>query len=113
MKKMKKHYLILLILVAMLAITSCTPKESADNNSDSVELMKLTIEELSSYNGEDGQPAYVAIDGIIYDVSGLPSWTGGTHNGNMSGQDLSEAINDAPHGDSKLKGLTVVGELIE
>lgn len=97
----------------MLAITACTPKENANNESDSAEAIQLTREELSAYNGEDGQPAYVAIDGIIYDVSGLPSWTGGTHNGNMAGQDLSEAINSAPHGDSKLKGLTVVGELVE
>lgn len=110
---MRKQYIIILILVAILAITACTPKERADDGSDSAEPLNLTLEELSAFNGEDGQPAYVAVDGIIYDVSDVPAWTGGTHNGNMAGQDLSEAINDAPHGDSKLNGLPIVGKLIK
>lgn len=110
---MKKNYIIMLIFVAILAITACTPKENSNSNSDSSEALKLTREELSTYNGEDGQPAYVAVDGMIYDVSDVPAWTGGTHNGNMAGQDLSEAIKNAPHGDSKLEGLPIVGELIE
>lgn len=110
---MRRQYIIMLILVAMLAVTACTPKENTDNGSDSAEPLKLTLEELSAYNGEDGQPAYVAVDGIIYDVTDVASWTGGSHNGNMAGQDLTEAIIDAPHGDSKLNGLPIVGELIE
>ncbi len=37
----------------------------------------------------------------------------GKHNGNMAGKDLTEAIKKAPHGDSKLKGLKIVGEIVE
>ena len=29
----------------------------------------FTAEELAKYNGQNGQPAYVAIDGTVYDVS--------------------------------------------
>jgi Predicted heme/steroid binding protein len=32
-------------------------------------MKQFTLEELKQYNGENGQPAYVAIDGIVYDVS--------------------------------------------
>ena len=37
----------------------------------------FTKEELSKYDGQNGQPAYVAIEGVVYDVSGKEAWKGG------------------------------------
>ena len=37
--------------------------------------LELTLEELAKFNGKDGNPAYVAVDGIIYDVSASPAWS--------------------------------------
>jgi predicted heme/steroid binding protein len=79
----------------------------------SSDLLQLTVAELAMYDGQDGNDAYVAVNGIIYDVTGVSAWTGGSHNGNMAGQDLSNVINNSPHGTSVLEGLTVVGELVE
>lgn len=137
---MYRRYLsaIVIGLALLLITTGCSPsKEEMPANTDkemteevmheeemteeameemveeSKEVLKLTLEELAMYNGQDGQPAYVAIEGVIYDVTGIPSWTDGKHNGSMAGNDLTEAIKKAPHGDSKLKGLTVVGEMVE
>lgn len=73
----------------------------------------LTVEELAAYNGKDGQPAYVAVDGVIYDVTDVPEWENGEHySGLTAGNDLTEEIkNQSPHGLSVLDGLPVVGTL--
>lgn len=73
----------------------------------------FTRKELAKFNGQNGQPAYVAVSGIVYDVSNKTAWTGGKHHGNVAGQDLTDTLyNKSPHGDKVLKGLPVVGKLI-
>ena len=34
----------------------------------------FTLEELAKYNGKDGNPAYVAVNGIVYDVTNNAAW---------------------------------------
>ena len=46
----------------------------------------FTREELAKFNGQNGQPAYVAISGTVYDVSNKAAWKGGKHHGNEAGQ---------------------------
>ncbi len=50
---------------------------------------EFTLEELKKYDGSNGKPAYVAVNGIVYDVSSEATWGGGTHFGLYSGKDLS------------------------
>lgn len=50
---------------------------------------EFTIIELAKYDGESGNPAYVAVDGVVYDVSVSSAWGGGTHFGLYSGKDLT------------------------
>jgi predicted heme/steroid binding protein len=72
----------------------------------------LTKEELAKYNGQGGQPAYIAVDSVIYDVTNVPQWNGGQHKGFEAGQDLTAAIKTkAPHGISVLAGVPVAGSL--
>lgn len=53
----------------------------------------FTPEELGKYVGKKGLPVYVAVDGIIYDVTKSRSWKTGRHmNQHNSGVDLSDAI---------------------
>lgn len=73
--------------------------------------LELTLEELAAYDGKNGNPAYVAVDGVIYDVTNAKGWNNGTHEGYAAGQDLTDAIKTAPHGESVLKDLPVVGTL--
>ena len=67
------------------------------------------------YNGNEGQPAYVAVDGVVYDVTNVEAWKDGEHkNGLTAGNELTEEItNQSPHGIKVLEGLPIVGELVE
>ena len=74
--------------------------------------LELTLEELAKYNGQNGQPAYVAVDGIIYDVTNAEPWKSGLHNGFTAGKDLTNEIKTiSPHGVSKLQLVPKVGKI--
>ena len=111
--KLLKATLVLMLL--LLVLVACSQETPADNSyeSEAPSIQTFTLEELAAYDGQNGNPAYVAVEGIVYDVTDIPAWTGGKHNGNMAGQDVTEAISQAPHGKSTLEKLSVVGELVE
>ena len=61
-------------------------------------MKEYTLEELSEYNGKNGK-IYIAYQGKVYDVSDSSLWEGGIHQGlHDAGQDLSEAMDEAPTG---------------
>lgn len=66
------------------------------------ELQGITREELAYYDGMNGRPAYVAINGIVYDMSDAARWAGGIHFGLHAGQDLSEAFMGCHRGMTEL-----------
>merc|ERR1711879_543728 len=107
--------LIALIMLVIIVLAACNNGEKVDaeenstqtSEEDAESMLSLTASELSTFNGKEGNPAYIAIDGVIYDVTDVAMWSGGDHNGFEAGQDLTEEIkNISPHGVSKLKGLT-------
>ena len=58
----------------------------------------FTVEELKQYNGRDGQPAYVAYGGKVYDISESGMWIDGDHEAvHSAGEDLTAEHEDAPH----------------
>lgn len=72
----------------------------------------FTLEELAQYDGSGGRPAYVAIDGIVYDVSLQSAWGGGTHFSLYAGKDLTTQFNGCHAGRIEiLKKLPQVGVL--
>lgn len=59
-------------------------------------------------------PAYVAVDGVVYDVTDNAAWAGGEHVDEFpAGNDYTEEILSSPHGESLLEGLPVVGNLVD
>ena len=55
----------------------------------------FTSEELEKYNGKNGMPVYNAVDGIVYDFTGVVPWNTGLHMGlHTAGSDLTEAFNN-------------------
>lgn len=96
------------------APAAAEPTAAADAAEPTAALLQLTLEELKQYDGQNGNSAYVAVDGVIYDVTNVPEWKDGKHNGYTAGQDLTDIIkNKSPHGLAKLQGVPVVGELVD
>jgi predicted heme/steroid binding protein len=61
-------------------------------------MKEFTLEELAGFNGKGGQPAYVAYQGVVYDVSDSAMWGDGDHEGvHFAGADLTKEHSDAPH----------------
>lgn len=123
---MKRIIAIIAVAALLLTAASCaagTPAESAVQEPTATEaaadatestMLELTLEELKQYDGKNGNPAYVAVDGVIYDLTNLAKWAGGEHNGYSAGNDLTDIIkNISPHGVKKLEGVPIVGKLVE
>ena len=74
-----------------------------------------TLEELALYDGKNGNDCLVAVDGDVYLIEGFALWVGGEHitSGGRArcGFDLTEVIDESPHGRSKLELLKKVGTL--
>lgn len=74
----------------------------------------MTLKQLQQYNGKNGNKAYVAYKGKVYNVSHSDSWNNGTHHGmHEAGLDLTEAMHSAPHADEVFDGFEVVDTLDE
>lgn len=130
---MKKVSVILAFLLVIVLLTACSgqsqettdmsldspaaveeKEETAGDEPSSVDgELELTLEALSAFNGKDGQPAYVAYKGVVYDVSHIEKWSSGVHNGNMAGTDLTGKLEKAPHGVKNLDLAIRVGILID
>ena len=61
-------------------------------------MKQFTVETLAQFDGKNGQPAYVAYEGKVYDVSESAMWDDGEHEAmHSAGSDLTAAHDDAPH----------------
>ncbi len=67
--------------------------------------------QLALRNGQDRPEIWVALNGVIYDVSESRLWLKGRHYEHWAGQDLTEELKDAPHSQNVFKKFVVVGLL--
>lgn len=112
-KKLLMATFIVMIMAACGSNNSSATSITSNPVVSNTEVLQLTKEELAKYDGKNGNKAYVAVDGVIYDFTPLGGWKEGEHNGFKAGTDLSEDILKAPHGKSTLEKATIVGELVE
>jgi predicted heme/steroid binding protein/uncharacterized membrane protein len=71
----------------------------------------MGIQSLSAFDGKDGDPACIAFEGKVYDVTQSPAWKEGVHfKKHKAGGDLTSALSKAPHGTEKLEGFGVVAQ---
>jgi predicted heme/steroid binding protein/uncharacterized membrane protein len=74
---------------------------------------KMTLEELRHFDGGDNKPSYFAYKGKIYDVCLSKFWKGGTHfKKHHAGNDLTDFLKTAPHGEEKILQMPKVAELV-
>jgi uncharacterized repeat protein (TIGR02543 family) len=65
---------------------------------------------LSQFDGKDGADAYIAYEGVVYDVTKSNRWRNGVHNGYSAGADLTYELNTyAPHSAGELTKFPIVG----
>lgn len=87
--------------------------QSAEStNSPQLDATRIFTEtELLRYNGKDGNPAYVAVNGIVYDVTNSAAWGGATHFGLAAGTDVTSQFASCHAGQPILSKLKVVGKM--
>lgn len=72
---------------------------------------KFTLSELAYYDGTMGKPAYVAVDGIVYDVSNSSRWREAMYRGLVVGRDITSQLKKYRGIDRKLDRFPKVGIL--
>ena len=108
--------LLMILGSSVMLLAACGGEEAADEGDEAEGDQEFTLEELGEYDGQDGNDAYVAVDGVVYDVTDVDEWEGGEHapaGGLEAGEDHTEEIEEAPHGTDPLEDLPTVGTLEE
>jgi predicted heme/steroid binding protein len=72
----------------------------------------FTVAELAEFNGKNGKPAYIAYKGAVYDVTESYQWLDGDHLGHEAGNDLTEAMEIAPHAGDVMERMKKIGTLV-
>ncbi|MGK2944420.1 MAG: cytochrome b5 domain-containing protein [Desulfuromonadales bacterium] len=74
---------------------------------------EMSEDELSFFDGSEGRQAYFAYQGKIYDVTNSRLWKNGAHmTRHKAGVDLTSILAQAPHDESKVLDMPVVGTLV-
>lgn len=79
------------------------------------EKVYFTLSQLSQYTGKNGNDAYIAYKGVVYDVTGNSNWPNGTHRGYINaGQDITSLFpnSGASHDDSNITSQPIVGFIL-
>lgn len=75
----------------------------------------ITQDELSARDGKVSNDCWVAVSGIVYDLTDNSEWQNGTHTPSggeaTCGRDLTSVLGGSPHGSSVLSNLPQVGTL--
>ena len=75
-------------------------------------MKEYEVDELARFNGEKGNPIYIAHEGKIYDVSESKLWRKGLHmKRHHAGRDLTNDLQAAPHQKDVLQRYPQVGVL--
>ena len=74
----------------------------------------FTRELLMQYTGMNGMPAYVAVNGVVYDVTNNAAWSLATHFGLRAGRDLTAEFASCHQGQQWiLAQLKAIGRLVQ
>jgi len=75
------------------------------------QMRNFTLRELAYFDGTMGKPAYVAINGIVYDVGRNPKWREAMYRGLIAGRDLTSQVRNSQELNKQLSKVPKVGIL--
>jgi predicted heme/steroid binding protein len=121
---MKKLLIVLsMLLLGTALFAGCSGSgsqttQTADGQQTTDGMKVFTVDELAKFDGKNGNPAYVAVDGVVYDVTAGPNWPEGMHTpcgtDAYAGIDLSEVIKMAPpRMRANLESFPIVGKMAQ
>jgi len=88
--------------------STISSSQSSTTNTSELNSKTFTLAELAKYNGQNGQPAYVAVEGQIYDMTTV--FANGSHYSHLAGTELTDAFYTR-HAKSSITKYPVVGAL--
>jgi predicted heme/steroid binding protein len=99
---------------ALFAVLVIGPRlKKAAGAGGNIQAGDMGSDELSACDGTNGNPACFAYRGEIYDASASRLWKNGLHAGrHHAGEDLTEMLGQAPHGEEKVLAMPRVGRLL-
>jgi predicted heme/steroid binding protein len=99
-----RKYLLAATLALTFVLVSCTTPKTTQN---------FTLTQLAQYDGTNGAASYIAVDGVVYDVTNDSNWTNGMHQGmHLAGTDCTVIFASSPHSSTILADYTIVGNLV-
>ncbi len=115
---------IVTLLVAGVLVAGCSGRQGSalkqPQGARTSPVREISREELASYDGTRGRPAYIAVKGLVYDVTNAREWKNGVHaawsSERAAGRDLSEFLSKAPPShrqESFWDDLPLVGRLVD
>ena len=106
---------LLMVALGLTAVTTIHRRmkaEAATGSGNEADEDEITGANLSRFDGSGGKPAYVAAEGVIYDVTESGKWKDGRHFGkHAAGADLTSALDGAPHEAEVLERFPRVGKI--
>ena len=88
------------------------PNNQSKNTVNMEGLKPFTREELAKYNGLDGMPSYVAVDGLVHDMGDSLLWKDGKHFGNIAGRELTLNYKSCHAGRPRIDEFPVIGYVV-
>jgi predicted heme/steroid binding protein len=99
----------LMVVIGVSAVTVIHRGMKSESQSSDVGKGEITPASLHRFDGAEGRPAYIGYEKGVYDVSQSSKWKDGRHFGkHRAGEDLTEALDGAPHGPEVLDNVQYV-----
>lgn len=111
LNRLRRNVANLSLLIQGLQTDLSAPPAAGAGKQERDTVRTFTTAELSGYNGRNGNPAYVAVNGTVYDVTNTAAWAAATHFGLAAGRDLTGEFASCHAGQPILSRLKVVGKM--